>query len=617
MKNNIILRFIVLFLLSCILYFTLYPKKYSIKYSPDKVKIYIKQLKYNDWKLRENAAVNLGIIGDSSAIKPLIVALKDKNNKVRVNVAWALGQLIATEAVVPLIELLKDNDVEVKCNAIYSLKKIKDYRSFKPLIRLLNDKNAIVRQNVKTALIELKDLNVVEDLINLVKHSDSNLKIITIQILGEIGDARAVNPLIKMLKEDDKIVKKETISALIKIGDPRAIEHLQSLIKEGKTSIEKHIRDAIGRIKYKQANRKILKNILIAHYNGLLKLIYDKNNKQYIEKSLADIKGLRHLSLSKNCLFASTLDTIISFNSQFKKIREKLVGKIGAIASYQDNLLISVDGYFTSYDRILNKLCQIEILRNFEVLKNAHDILIYKNTAYLLDNIIEPVFILKIDVHNVKKLKVNEATRIYAAPPNSTPHLDGQWLNPVKDFWVLILSASSYCNMGGLGGPFQKLIICSIKRENLSEYFDDTSLYNNSILLYLSEDLYEESDDEDNIHHCFKIISTTQFEPVWAVVLEKNDYYLVKMKTELRKDTEDLFLDSKYNLFISNYFYLDSVTEINTKKVKIDKYRDIVYITIGNRLMVIDVGNKPKLLLDQKLLYDINDFVLLNYWKKG
>jgi hypothetical protein len=64
----------------------------------------IKALGYDkDWKVRQDVAIALGQIGDTSALKPLIAVIKDKEEDVRKAAVEALSQIGDARAVKPLV----------------------------------------------------------------------------------------------------------------------------------------------------------------------------------------------------------------------------------------------------------------------------------------------------------------------------------------------------------------------------------------------------------------------------------------------------------------------------------------------------------------------------------
>jgi HEAT repeat protein len=91
----------------------------------------------------KDAAIELGEIGDSRAVEPLIKALGDKDEYVREAATKALGMIADVRAVEPLIEVLWDEDQlvhpseYVRYYAAEALGNIGDTRAVEPLIKLL------------------------------------------------------------------------------------------------------------------------------------------------------------------------------------------------------------------------------------------------------------------------------------------------------------------------------------------------------------------------------------------------------------------------------------------------------------------------------------------------
>jgi HEAT repeat protein len=105
----------------------------------------------DDHNIRLAAASALGRIGDTRAVKPLIVALDDRL-RVKEVAAQALGEIGDPVAVEPLIATLGDENWEVRSTVAKALGKIGDPRAKKPLVNLLNDKSENVRWYASQAL---------------------------------------------------------------------------------------------------------------------------------------------------------------------------------------------------------------------------------------------------------------------------------------------------------------------------------------------------------------------------------------------------------------------------------------------------------------------------------
>ena len=86
---------------------------------------------------RADAALALGVLGDSGCVAPLVEALHDKEDSVRALAATGLGLLGEDRAVVPLLAVLVDVDEYVRICALSALGAIGDRRAVEPLGRIL------------------------------------------------------------------------------------------------------------------------------------------------------------------------------------------------------------------------------------------------------------------------------------------------------------------------------------------------------------------------------------------------------------------------------------------------------------------------------------------------
>lgn len=120
--------------------------------SGDIVKKLIKNLKDEDWHVREKAAKALGEIKDERTVEPLITALKDEHFHVRRKAALVLGEIKDKRAVVPLIVALRDGSWRVRGSAACALGRINDISAVEPLITVLKDGNSDVRWKAALAL---------------------------------------------------------------------------------------------------------------------------------------------------------------------------------------------------------------------------------------------------------------------------------------------------------------------------------------------------------------------------------------------------------------------------------------------------------------------------------
>lgn len=121
-------------------------------------------LGHPDAATRAQAAWSLGLIGNSSAIDPLIAALSDLDSSVREQAAWALG-LKGDRRVIPgLLAALEDETALVRERAVWALGLKGDDRTVAPLVARLADECARVREQAAWALGQRGDARAVEPL---------------------------------------------------------------------------------------------------------------------------------------------------------------------------------------------------------------------------------------------------------------------------------------------------------------------------------------------------------------------------------------------------------------------------------------------------------------------
>lgn len=121
------------------------------------VKALVQALKDRSEHVREKAAEDLGELGDSRAIKPLIEALrKDQSVHVRQRAAYALGQLGDAQASGPLVQALEDKSPSVRREAVEALGRLGYFSVVAPLIQaIVQDESTSVRERAGEVLENL------------------------------------------------------------------------------------------------------------------------------------------------------------------------------------------------------------------------------------------------------------------------------------------------------------------------------------------------------------------------------------------------------------------------------------------------------------------------------
>ena len=117
-----------------------------------KILAYVGLLKSPHLDTRWKAAENLGIIGDQTAVEPLIAALEDPYVEVAWLAAKSLGSIGDARAVEPLLRALASKQPWLRAGAAIGLGKLRDRRAVEPLIALLADTKKQVRKHAALAL---------------------------------------------------------------------------------------------------------------------------------------------------------------------------------------------------------------------------------------------------------------------------------------------------------------------------------------------------------------------------------------------------------------------------------------------------------------------------------
>lgn len=118
-------------------------------------------LQAQDAKVRSQAAVSLGSLGDQRAFDPLVAALYDQHWYVRWNAAEALGKLGNQQALEPLLAVFKETKPidspsrNTRIAAVKALGKLKDERAVPPLLDALDPADPDAYRAIATALENL------------------------------------------------------------------------------------------------------------------------------------------------------------------------------------------------------------------------------------------------------------------------------------------------------------------------------------------------------------------------------------------------------------------------------------------------------------------------------
>lgn len=221
---------------------------------------------------RATAATALGMIGDVSAIDPLIAASKDSEEEVVLRVAEALSQFQLPIVVETLIQILRkwngwhfaySGQPEAVQAIAQTLAQIGDQRAIEPLIKVLAwgyeypcglgmqeeaDRTGGGSPNLTTGdvlaadqaiaatLTQLTGMTISDLLLGMVRDEAHPLRETAAIALGRVGDLTLV-PVMDALQDEDAFVRRSAACALGMMYDERAVLPLTDALQEAEDEV--------------------------------------------------------------------------------------------------------------------------------------------------------------------------------------------------------------------------------------------------------------------------------------------------------------------------------------------------------------------------------------------
>jgi hypothetical protein len=504
--------------------------------------------------------------------------------------------------------MLEDNNPYIRVKAINRIREDKFESMIGDVAKMLSDPEERVHCAAQKCLVIFKGTDVLRSLVKTFLMENSVVKKRILHVLKEINDHRTVRFLLNCLKSEAVDIKVEIVKTLSKFKHPRIKKSLKDLLsKEKNISVRKEILKALKSIKETQYFDGSMISFVTAGPTGVNKWIFSKKSQFKSVNNHAFKEGLFLAYLEGN-IAAASKQKISLFDNNLNLIKEKYCGRIGSIASHKHHLLVSENGCLAVYNSKLKETNWIQLLIGNHQLKNAHEILTFRNTAFLLDNIREPIFVLRIDIRDVTKPKMVERVRILGGA-NSKIHLDGQWLNPISDTWNVIYY-ESYSGMMGWG-QFQSLISFSMTRQN-SEfgYWESewalmpqrvTYLFN-----FFSRSMVRIKDESESacdvFRNEFQILANTNFSPPWLLVKICNHTYLANIrfkKVKVRHAYLRKWVEKRVPILYNCIFL--SPNPVFLKPSVIRETPSHILVIVCRYLWLVKKGDKPEIVYKQEL----------------
>ena len=205
-------------------------------------KQYITQLNHKEAANRLYGAYVLGLIGNDSAVQPLIQLLKDNDANVRLATIDALGEIGSEKALDQLKLLLSNSESSTRAHAANAVMKIVSSQEADQyqIIRYqtdLNDKSHSVRKKAVEELLQLDRVNDVRyqriKALSDLEDSAVSVRVAGCQSLGEIGGQKSVSALSQLLSDPIptvRVASLEAIGSLVQQSDKQTMDSVMPVL---------------------------------------------------------------------------------------------------------------------------------------------------------------------------------------------------------------------------------------------------------------------------------------------------------------------------------------------------------------------------------------------------
>ncbi len=271
--------------------------------------------------------------------------------------------------------------------------------------------------------------------------------------------------------------------------------------------------------------------------------------------------------------------------------------RIGAVEFHNGLMYVSANGKLYVLNNSLRTLGEVELEigdGKSSFTKNAHDILFVDDYALLLDNVVQPIYIFTVDIQS------SEQPRVVNRRGGSTinGHLKAQWLDDFNNWNIVLTDQTGY---GGTASEERVLELSKaeyttrLNPEQFTPWGKEHPLPRGAVI---------------GGHGTFALASDEREEYGYSILKDLNradDYFLVHdRKTRNVLVTK---IDSSSQLL--NPISLDRFEEVRASSFL--SVSDVLYITIQNKLYVVNVGgSEPILVHSQTLSTNIQDIQTLN-----
>jgi hypothetical protein len=184
----------------------------------------------------------------------------------------------------------------------------------------------------------------------------------------------------------------------------------------------------------------------------LVHLRYSPEEESYLTAHTENIGPIDTLAAGDETVSFTRRDTLYRYDLDTGRRQARIVGDIQSIAVDGRQTYVAADGRFHVYGPDLEEQGSITIFNRSVGNKNVHGIDIHGDTAYLVDNIMFPKYLFRINISDPSSLS-RDRTTVYGI----NQQLGQQWFDPARDRWYVIQSS------GTMAGSFQDVLTFSME----------------------------------------------------------------------------------------------------------------------------------------------------------
>ncbi|MHC4777982.1 MAG: HEAT repeat domain-containing protein [Planctomycetota bacterium] len=198
---------------------------------------------------RGDAALALGMIGDMSAVPPLINLLDHDDPEMKLHAIRSLGRLRSSEAVPRLIEMLEDPVPSIRTQAAWNLASIRDRRAVNPMLALLPKSIDRDKCNLVRALGVIGDKKAVDAAVELTRDGESySVRLSAVMALGALAEENAVPRLVEVLESEEGDLQFHAADSLGSIGSDLAVPALVAALEKANPTTSGAITNALKKL---------------------------------------------------------------------------------------------------------------------------------------------------------------------------------------------------------------------------------------------------------------------------------------------------------------------------------------------------------------------------------